>query len=381
MNSPQHSTGLQMRSTVKSTGQLLLTLESVVTPAPEPDEVVVRIEAAPINPSDIALLFGPADMETTEACGTPTQPTVTAVIPGKSMRSLTARWDQSLPVGNEGAGTVVAAGSSADAQALLGKVVAVIGGAMYSQYRCVKLSQCLPLPLGTTPEQGASCFVNPLTALAMVEAMRREGHKALVHTAAASNLGQMLNKICLQDGIALINIVRKSEQEALLRSQGAEYVLNMGSATFQHDLTQALIATGATLAFDAVGGGKLAGQILTCMESAITSAAKEYSRYGSTTLKQVYIYGLLDMGAIELPRDFGFSWGVGGWLLSPFLEKIGTEATQAMKQRIIQELGTTFASSYAKDISLTEALDLKSIAAYGKQATGAKYLIRPHKSQ
>jgi NADPH2:quinone reductase len=372
--------GLQLRSLVKPDGQLEISLATVPTPNPAADAVVVRIEATPINPSDIGLLLAAADISTAKLSGTAAHPVVTAQIPERAMKGMAGRVGQSLPVGNEGAGVVVAAGDSDGARALLGKTVAVIGGAMYAQYRCIKVEQCLVLPRGATPAEGASCFVNPLTALGMVETMRREGHKALVHTAAASNLGQMLNKICIKDKVGLVNIVRKPEQEALLRSQGAAYVCNASSPTFMEDLTQALVATGATLAFDATGGGKLAGQILTCMEAALTRTAKEYSRYGSTTHKQVYLYGSLDTGPTEFTRNFGMAWGMGGWLLFPFLQRIGPDAAQALRQRVIAELKTTFASSYAKEISLVEALQPEAIAVYGQRATGTKYLINPNKA-
>jgi NADPH2:quinone reductase len=372
--------GLQLRSLVKPDGELELSLISVETPAPAPDEVVVRIEATPINPSDIGLLFGAADIGTAKVAGTPASPVVTARIPERLMKSMAARVGQSLPVGNEGAGVVVAAGSSAAAQALLGKTVALLGGAMYAQYRAIKADQCLVLPEGTLPAEGASCFVNPLTALGMVETMRREGHKALVHTAAASNLGQMLNRICLKDGIGLVNIVRRPEQAALLKAMGAKHVCDASAPAFMEDLTQALVDTGATIAFDATGGGRLAGQILTCMEAALNRTATEYSRYGSTTHKQVYIYGGLDTGPTEIIRNFGFAWGMGGWLLFPFLQRIGAEAAQALKARVAAELKTTFASSYTKEISLAEALQLEAIAVYGQRATGTKYLINPNKA-
>ena len=369
--------GLELRSLVKSSGELELSLVRTVIPTPAPDEVVVRIEASPINPSDIGLLFGAADMSTAKASGSADHPVVTASIPERFLKSMAGRLDQSMPVGNEGAGVVVEAGVSGAAQALLGKTVAVIGGAMYAQYRCIKVDQCLLLPVGTSPAEGASCFVNPLTALGMVETMRREGHKAIVHTAAASNLGQMLNKICIKDEIVLVNIVRKPEQEGILRSLGAKYVCNTASSTFMADLTAALIATGATVAFDATGGGKLAGQILTCMEAALNKSAKEYSRYGSTTHKQVYIYGGLDTSPTEFNRSFGMAWGIGGWLLFPFLQRIGAEAAQSLKQRVVRELKTTFASTYSKEISLAQALQMSEIAEYGKRATGTKYLINP----
>jgi NADPH:quinone reductase len=378
MNTDHPRTGLQLRSLIKPIGELELSLLSVAIPDPAPDEVVVRIEAAPINPSDIGLLFGAADIGTVKLSGTPTHPVVTAHVPQRSMKSMAGRLGQSMPVGNEGAGVVVATGSSDAAQALLGRTVAVLGGAMYSQFRCIKADLCLVLPEGTTPAEGASCFVNPLTALGMVETMRREGHSALVHTAAASNLGQMLNRICIEDRVGLVNIVRKPEQEQLLRSIGATQVCNAASPTFMEDLTQALVATGATIAFDATGGGTLAGQILTCMEAALNRTAKEYSRYGSTTHKQVYIYGGLDTGPTEFHRNFGMAWGIGGWLLFPFLQRIGAAAAQVLKQRVAAELKTTFASHYAGEISLAQALQPDMIAVYGQRATGAKYLINPN---
>ena len=372
-------TALQLRSLVKRSGELEVSLASVAIPVPEAHEVLVRVEASPINPSDLGLLFGAADMSTAKLSGTDERPVVTARIPEAAMKGMAGRLDASMPVGNEGAGVVVEAGSSDAAQALRGKTVAVLGGAMYSQYRCVPADQCLLLPEGATPADGASSFVNPLTALGMVETMRREGHTALVHTAAASNLGQMLNRICQKDGVALVNIVRKHEQAALLKAMGATCVCSTDSATFMADLPDALAATGATLAFDATGGGKLAGQILTCMEAAANRTAKEYSRYGSTTHKQVYIYGGLDTSPTEFARNFGMAWGMGGWLLFPFLQKIGPAEAQVLKQRVAAELKTTFASHYAKEVSLAEVLQPDMIALYGQRNTGAKFLINPNK--
>ena len=372
-------TGLQLRSLVKNSGELELSLAQVDVPAPADGEVVVRVEAAPLNPSDLGLLFGPADMAKAVASGTADQPVVTAPIAPAAMKGMAARIDESMPVGNEGAGTVVAAGASPAAQALLGRSVALLGGAMYSQFRCVAVAQCLPLPDGASAADGASSFVNPLTALGMVETMKREGHKALVHTAAASNLGQMLNRICLKDGVALVNIVRKPEQAALLRGMGAAHVCSTDSPRFMEELTDALVATGATLAFDATGGGRLAGQILTCMEAAINRNAKEYSRYGSNVMKQVYIYGGLDMSPTEIVRNFGMTWGMGGWLLFPFLQKMGPAAAEVLKARVAAELTTTFKSHYAGELSLREALQLDKIALYGPRNTGGKYLINPNK--
>ncbi len=378
LNGHLPAAGLQLRSLIKRSGELELSLVDVEVPAPGADEILVRIEGSPINPSDLGLLLGAADVSTVRRAGTPDRPIVTATVPPKAMGAMAGRLDESLAVGNEGAGVVVAAGTSPEAQALLGKVVAVIGGAMYAQYRVVKAADCLPLPDGTTPADGASSFVNPLTSLGMVETMRREGHSALVHTAAASNLGQMLVKICLQDGVPLVNIVRSPEQVKLLREIGATYVCDSSAPTFVEDLGKALAASGATVAFDAIGGGTLAGQILAGMEAAVNAKATAYSRYGSSVHKQVYIYGGLDTSATVLNRSFGMAWGVGGWLLFPFLMKIGAEGAQKLRARVAAEIKTTFASHYTREISLDETLSPELIAAYGKRATGEKYLINPN---
>jgi NADPH:quinone reductase-like Zn-dependent oxidoreductase len=372
--------GLQLRSLIKKSGELEISLLEIPTPEPSVDEVVVRVEASPINPSDLGLLVGAADMTTAKAGGSKDAPVITARVSEAAMRAMAGRLDQSMPVGNEGAGVVVRAGSSEAANALMGKTVSVIGGAMYSQYRTVKASDCMALPAGTTATEGASWFINPFTALGMTETMRREGHKALVHTAAASNLGQMLNKICIKDGIALVNIVRKPDQADILRKIGAKHVVDSSSPTFTSELTDALAETGATIAFDAIGGGKLAGQILACMEAAINREAKVYSRYGSNVHKQVYIYGMLDTGPTELSRAFGMIWGVGGWLLTPFLMKISADDRQRLRERVASELKTTFASHYTKVVSLQEALQLSHLAVYAKRATGEKYLINPNKA-
>ncbi|MBX9649160.1 MAG: zinc-binding dehydrogenase [Xanthobacteraceae bacterium] len=371
--------GLQLRSLIKKSGELEISLLNVPTPEPGADEVVVRVEATPINPSDLGLLTGAADLATAKVSGTKELPVVTAKVPDAGMRAMAGRLDESMPVGNEGAGVVVKTGSSDAAKTLMGKTVSMIGGAMYAQYRTLRVNECMPLPAGTTAADGASWFVNPLTALGMTETMRREGHKALVHTAAASNLGQMLNKICLKDGISLVNIVRSEEQADILRKLGAKHIVNSSKPSFMEDLTQALVETGATIAFDAIGGGKLAGQILTAMEVAINKTAKVYSRYGSNVHKQVYIYGGLDTGPIELSRAYGMAWGVGGWLLFPFLMKIGPVEGQKLRERVVSELKTTFASHYTKVVSLQEALDLGNLAVYAKRATGEKFLINPNK--
>lgn len=370
-------TGLQLRSTIKDDNTLELSLVDVPIPQPGDDEVLVQIEATPLNPSDLALLFGPADLATIKVTGTAERPVVTADIPPGLMKMVASRVGQSLPVGNEAAGTVIAAGSSELAQSLIGKRVGVIGGEMYAQYRCVNAFMALELKEGTTAAQGASCFVNPLTSLAMVETMRMENHTALVHTAAASNLGQMLNRICQADGIDLVNIVRKPEQEKVLRDMGAKYVVNSSNDNFMDELTEALVATGATLAFDATGGGTLGSQILSCMEAAALRNMTGYAGYGSDVFKQLYIYGGLDRSPTVLTRNFGFSWSIGGFLLTPFLQRVGMEKSIEMRARVAAEIATTFASHYTREVSLAEALSAEAIAVYGKQATGEKYLITP----
>jgi NADPH:quinone reductase-like Zn-dependent oxidoreductase len=377
MASPNVDTGLQVRSLVKKSGVLEVSLVPVPVPEPAADEILIRVEATPINPSDIALLLGPIDMSTAKQSGTTDSPVLTANILERAVPSLAARFDQSMPVGNEGAGTVVKAGSSPAAQALLGKLVAVASGGMYSQYKIAKAVEVLVLPAGTAAKDAASCFVNPLTALSMVEVMRREGHKALVHTAAASNLGQMLNRICLRDGVSLVNVVRSAEQAKILKDIGAKIILDSTSPRFMQELIEAVSATEATLAFDAIGGGMMASNLLTAMEAAAAARMTTYNRYGSNTFKQVYIYGVLDTSKTELTRTFGFSWSVSGWLLTPFLQKIGMPDVMRSRQRVVAELTTTFASHYTKEISLRDVATLAAAQAYNKRATGEKYLINP----
>lgn len=378
MSTPLPATALQLRSLIRRSGELEITLAEVPVPQPAADEVLVRIEATPMNPSDLGLLFGAGDLSAARYTGSARQPVVTAPVPQAGMVGMAGRMDQSLSVGNEGAGVVVRTGSSAAAKALMGKTVALMGGSMYAQYRVARSEDCLVLHEGQTAAQGASCFINPMTALGMVETLRREGHSALVHTVGASNLGQMLNRLCLKESIGLVNIVRKPEQEALLRSQGAVHVCNSSAPDFVQALNDAVAATGATLAFDAIGGGALAGQILQAMEAAVLRrSAAGYSRYGSSVHKQVYVYGGLDRRPIELPRNVGMAWGVGGWLVFPYLEKLGPQRGQALRERVAAELTTTFASHYTREVSLAGALQPDAIADYRRQATGAKYLIRP----
>jgi NADPH2:quinone reductase len=379
MTSTRIRNALQLRSLVKRTGELELSLVEIPVPEPRPDEVVIRVEAAPLNPSHVGNLFAGADLGSAHFAGSATRPVVTAPISPGALKALAGRVEVSSPVGNEGAGLVVEAGSSPEAQALLGRTVAALGGGMYAQARCVQVAQCLLLPESTSAAEGASAFVNPLTALGMVETMRREGHTALVHTAAASNLGQMLHRLCIQEGIGLVNIVRKPEQVELLAGLGAVHVCNSTAPEFMQELTEALVATGATLAFDATGGGKLAGQILTAMEAALSRKAVGYSRYGTSVHKQVYIYGALQRGPTELNRSFGMAWGIGGWLVFPYLQKIGPETAQKLKARAAAGLKTTFASHYSREVSLAEVLAPDAIALYGTQATGAKVLINPNK--
>ena len=371
----------EIRSKATSDGNIELSIAKVEKPVPGDDEVLIEVQASPINPSDLGLLLSfAADVQNINVTGSGDDTVATMPDHPALMGSLKPRLDESMPVGNEGAGVIIDAGINA--KDLIGKTVGLAGGAMYSQYRCVPAASCLVMDEGTTPKQAASSFVNPLTALAFVETMKMENHTALVHTAAASNLGQMLVKICKDDGIQLVNIVRKQEQVDLLKSIGAEYVCNTSDESFMDDLVTALVETGATLGFDATGGGnngELPGQILAAMEIAANKNATEYSRYGSDTYKQVYIYGGLDQSPTILKRAFGLSWGLGGWLLTPMIGKIGMERFQEMRMRVAREINSTFASSYAKEISFEEMLQPETIREYAKQATGKKYLVNPHK--
>ncbi len=370
------SKGIELRSLITEKGQLRLSLDEVAIGEPEPDEVVVRVEAAPINPSDLGVLLGPADMSTLRAEGTAERPVLTASIQAAAMMRVAARMGQSLPVGNEGAGTVVRAGAAVSD--LLGRKVGIFGGGMYTQLRKLRARDCILLPEGVSAAEGASIYVNPMTALAFVEAMKAEGHKAIVHTAAASNLGQMLNRICIRDGIKLVNIVRRPEQAALLRDLGASWVVDSSSPDFEADLLAAVTATEATLAFDAIGGGGQASIILNAMETAANSAGQLDLRYGSGTFQQVYVYGALDLSPIVLDKWLTFSWSVEGWLLPLFLKKLGAEIVQHMRQRVLSELTTTFASHYTAEISLADMLQPGIAAGYQRKATGEKYLVLPN---
>ena len=372
------TTGLQLQSLAKADGTMDLYLAELPVAAPRDHEVLVKVLAAPINPSDLGLIVGAADVSGASAGSRDGQPLVTMPVPEAGVRAMAGRLGEAMPAGNEGSGVVIAAGASPDAQALMGKTVALLGGAMYGQYRTLPAQMCMALPDGTSARDGASCFVNPLTSLAFVETMRMEGHSAIVHTAAASNLGQMLVKICKADGVPLVNIVRSAAQAEILKAIGAEHVLDSTDADFMPKLVDAIEATGATLGFDAIGGGKLAGQILGAMEQAAVRKMKEFSRYGSDSAKQVYIYGGLDMGPTILNRSFGLTWDLGGWLLTPFMAKAGPEVVGRMRARVVAELTTTFASHYSHEISLAQAVDVATLQAYNAKRTGEKYLILPN---
>ncbi len=369
------TTTLELRSTVADDGSVTLAMTEAAVPAPGPDEVVVRIEAAPINPSDLGMLLAGADVETAEAAGTADLPAVRATIP-TGTAGLGGRLGRPMPTGNEGGGTVIAVGDSDAARALAGKVVGFLSGSAYAQYRTVNVASCLAMHDGTSAEDAAACFVNPLTALGMVETMRLEGHSGLVHTVGASNLGLMLNRICLADDVPLVNIVRRPEHVELLRGEGARHVVDSSAESFFDDLVDALRATGATIAFDAIGGGELASTLLTAMEK-VASEGDEFSRYGSDTHKQVYIYGGLDRGPTTLRRNFGMSWSVGGWLLTPFLGRIGKDGADRLRTRVADEITTTFASSYGMRLSLADAVDPEHVRRYARMATGDKALVTP----
>jgi NADPH:quinone reductase-like Zn-dependent oxidoreductase len=366
-----------MLTEVTPDGTLALYLAERPLPEPKPHEVLVRVAATPINPSDLGLMVGAADVSAATAITRDGLPGLAMPVSEPGMRFMAGRVGQALMIGNEGCGTVVAAGESPEAQALIGRMVAMVGGDIYAEYRALPAMMCMPLPAGTAPEDGASCFVNPLTSLGFVETMKMEGYKGIVHAAAASNLGQMLVRICKADDVPLVNIVRSAAQAELLRGIGAEIVLDSTAPTFADDLAIAIAETEAYLGFDPIGGGKIASQMLSAMEAAAVSRMSAYSRYGSDQMKQVYIYGALDVGPTILNRNFGLTWGLGGWLLTPFMAKAGPEVVGRMRARVAAELTTTFKSHYSHQISLAEAVDVATMQAYNAKRTGEKYLIRP----
>lgn len=367
----------QLFSKISSEGQLEFSLLEVDVPKPKPHEVIVRVEAAPINPSDMWPMFGPANLAKASLEYSDDKKVLSAPLyPGMSSR-VSSRLDQVLPVGNEGAGTVVAAGDSDAAQALMGKTVAILSGASYSEYCCLPFQACMPHNEGTTPAQAASSFVNPLTALGMVDTMRMEGHTALVHTAAASGLGQMLNKICLAEDVPLVNIVRKQEQVDILKEIGATHICDSSSDTFKQDLLAAIDETGATLAFDAIGGGDLVSDILTAMERVGSKDAVGFNTYGSPAHKQVYIYGGLDFSPTILNRAYGMAWGIGGFLLMKFLGRVTPQRVGELHKRVADEINTTFASHFSDELSFKQAMTPSYVAQYNAKKTGEKFLINP----
>lgn len=368
----------RIESLITQDHQLRLSIGSTELPAPKADEIIVRVEAAPINPSDLALLLGPADLSTARAAGTAKDPVVSIDIPKDKIKTIQGRIGKPMSVGIEGAGIVVSAGSSDLAQSLIGQTVSMAAGNMLTEYRCVKAATVIPMGDKIMPKQVGSCFVNPMTALSIVEAVRRDGANSFVHTAAASNLGQMLNRVCLDDDVDIVNIVRSPEQEKLLRDIGAKYIVNSASDSFEAELTAAIKETGAYIAFDATGGGALVNTILTCMERA-ASAGKPYDRYGSNTLKKINIYGRLDNSSIVLKPNFGFTFSINGWLLMPFLQTVDPKRIHELRQRIIAEIKTTFASHYSAEISMQDALTVEALTKFGKIKTGQKVLINPHK--
>lgn len=371
------ATNRTMLTEVKADGSLELYLADLPMPQPKPHEVLVRVAASPINPSDLGLMVGAGDAASATAMSRDGLPGIAMPVSEAGMRFMAGRVGQALPIGNEGCGIVVAAGDAPEAQALMGKMVALIGGEIYAEYRCLPAQMCMVLPDGTAPEDGASCFVNPLTALGFTETMKLEGYKGIVHAAAASNLGQMLVRICKADGIPLVNIVRSAAQADLLRGIGADIVLDSTSATFADDLSVAIAETEAFMGFDPIGGGKVSSQMLGAMEAAAVSRMGAYSRYGSDQMKQVYIYGALDVGPTVLNRNFGLTWSLSGWLLTPFMAKAGPEIVGRMRARVAAELTTTFKSHYSHQVTLAEAVDVATMQAYNAKRTGEKYLIRP----
>lgn len=372
-------TAVRLQSLVNEEGKVEVSLAEGTVRDPGPDEVIVRIEAAPINPSDLAVMFAFGDLDRAEFGGSDDDPLVTVPLSDRQVAAASSRVGVPIPLGNEGAGTVVATGDGEVARALAGRVVSVAGGGLYSSYRRVRADLCLPLGDGAEAADGAAAFVNPMTALGMVETMRLEGHRGLVHTAAGSGLGRMLRRLCAAEEVPLVNVVRSPAQAEDLRAEGAEFVCDSSSADFEADLTTALGETGATLAFDAVGGGDLADRILACMERAL-SAGAEFDVYGSAVHKQVYLYGNLDRSATALRRTYGMSWGVGGWLMPRLLERIGPEAVARMRDRVVAELKTTFATNFTDRVTLADALSPEAVAAYGRPKTGTKFLVTPSAS-
>jgi NADPH:quinone reductase-like Zn-dependent oxidoreductase len=372
------TTSKQLFTLISNEGQLEISLKTVDVPQPKAHEVIVRIEAAPINPSDMWPMFGPANLA--EGVLSEDKSTFSAPVHKGILPRIKSRLGQVLPIGNEGAGTVIAAGDSEAAQSLMGKTVAILTGGTYAQYCCVPAQACIVHNESTSAINAASSFVNPLTALGMVETMRMEGHTALVHTAAASSLGQMLNKICLAQDVPLVNIVRSQQQADILKEIGATYICDSSSKTFKADLYQAIDETGATLAFDAIGGGEIVSDILTAMEHSGSKDAVGFNTYGSESNKQVYIYGGLDFSPSILNRAYGMTWGIGGWLLMRFLAKLQPQQIVKLQQQVANEITTTFACTFTEELSFEQAMTPAIVLQYNAKKTGGKYLINPNKN-
>ena len=368
--------GRELRSMLARDGALRLWLEETSVPEPAADEVVVRVEAAPINPADIMVLLASANPSSLRRGGTVAAPMLEGIVVDVPP-ALAGRLDIPVPAGTEGAGTVVAAGAAS--ARLIGRKVAfrsTLG--TYAEYRVERAADCLVLPDGIPARAAASAFINPLTALGMVETMRREGHGALVHTAAASSVGQMLNRVCLADAIPLVNIVRSDAQSRLLLDAGARYVLDSSDARFGERLVAALDETGATLAFDAVGGGTLASTLLESMERVATAKMGAFGRYGSPVHKQLYCYGVLDAGPKIIDGNLGMAWGLGGWLMTWFYRRLPAGDVERLRARVARELTTTFRTLYAEEIGLADLLVPEIVRAFSRRATGQKFLVVPH---
>ena len=368
--------GLELRSTIAADGCLCISFAETAIGDPAADEVVVQVEATPINPSDLLLLLGPVDPDTIVSAIYDGLPELRAKVLPAALPSVRSRIGKSLVPGNEGAGLVVAAG--ANALDFVGKRVGMRGGGMYTEFRKLPVRDCMVLPDDATSADGASMFINPLTALCFLETMRMEQHHALIHFAAASSLGQMLNRLCIVDGIPLINIVRNADHAAILAADGATSILDSSNPAFEAQLTEEVAKSGATLCFDAIGGGRQASVALAAMEAAAARNSTEYDRYGTDIFKQIYVYGLLDRTPTVLDHWVGFAWSVGGWLLGHRLRQIGPERAAALQQRVVAELKTSFRTSYTRTLTLRETLSADVARAYHRKATGEKYLITPH---
>ena len=366
------TTGKQLFTTLESDGTLTLAIEEVTFPEPKGNQVLVKMEAAPINPSDLAILTGAADFENAEY----SPGKVVAKMPEPFNSGQKSRHGKKLPAGNEGAGTVVATGDSDTAKALMGQRVSCVPGNAFSQYAIADANMCLPLG-DHSAEAGASSFVNPMTALGFAENAKMEGQSAILHTVGASNLGQMLNRICIEDGLGLVNIVRKADQAELLKSQDATHVVNSSDDDFMKQLRDAIEDTGAFFGFDPIGGGKMVDSCFKAMEQVAVANMKEYSRYGSNQAKRMFIYGRLDVSPTTLTPSYGFGWTLSGWLLFPFLQQAGQETMARMRKRVLDNLTTTFASSYKAKVDLEAMLTKDAILDYREMKTGQKYLVTP----